>query len=42
MEAQQQADAAHQKFDDEKSEFTGYLKLWKWIHDRWPSGPGCH
>jgi len=33
MDAQQQADAAHQKFDDEKSEFTGYLKLWKWIHD---------
>ncbi len=33
MEAQQQADAAHQKFDDEKSEFTGYLKLWKWIHE---------
>ncbi|WP_409034245.1 ATP-dependent RNA helicase HrpA [Rhodoferax saidenbachensis] len=33
MEAQQQADAAHQKFDDEKSEFTGYLKLWTWIHD---------
>ena len=33
MEAQQQADAAHVKFDDEKSEFTGYLKLWKWIHD---------
>ncbi len=33
MEAQQQADAAHQKFDDEKSEFSGYLKLWKWIND---------
>ncbi|PQA76008.1 ATP-dependent RNA helicase HrpA [Rhodoferax sp. TS-BS-61-7] len=33
MEAQQQADAAHVKFDDDKSEFTGYLKLWKWIHD---------
>jgi ATP-dependent helicase HrpA len=33
MEAQQQADTAHQKFDDEKSEFTGYLKLWKWIHE---------
>jgi ATP-dependent helicase HrpA len=33
MEAQQQADTAHQKFDDEKSEFVGYLKLWKWIHD---------
>jgi ATP-dependent helicase HrpA len=33
MDAQQQADSAHQKFDDEKSEFTGYLKLWKWIND---------
>ncbi len=33
LEAQQQADAAHKKFDDDKSEFTGYLKLWKWIHD---------
>ena len=33
MEAQQQADQAHVKFDDEKSEFNGYLKLWKWIHD---------
>ena len=31
MEAQQQADAAHVKFDDEKSEFSGYLKLWKWL-----------
>ncbi len=33
MEAQQQADQAHAKFDDEKSEFSGYLKLWKWIND---------
>ncbi len=33
MDAQAQADQAHAKFDDEKSEFTGYLKLWKWIHD---------
>ena len=41
MEAQQQADAAHQKFDDEKSEFTGYLKLWKWIHDA-KGGVGAH
>ena len=41
MEAQQQADAAHQKFDDEKSEFTGYLKLWKWIHDA-RGGVGAH
>jgi ATP-dependent helicase HrpA len=33
MEAQAQADQAHAKFDDEKSEFTGYLRLWKWIND---------
>jgi len=33
MEAQQQADQAHAKFDDEKSEFSGYLKLWKWLDD---------
>ncbi len=33
MDAQQQADQAHAKFDDEKSEFSGYLKLWKWIND---------
>ncbi len=31
MEAQQQADQAHAKFDDEKSEFSGYLTLWKWL-----------
>jgi ATP-dependent helicase HrpA len=31
LEAQSQADQAHVKFDDEKSEFTGYLKLWKWL-----------
>jgi ATP-dependent helicase HrpA len=33
MEAQSQADQAHAKFDDEKSEFTGYLKLWKWLSE---------
>ncbi|WP_039048654.1 ATP-dependent RNA helicase HrpA [Comamonas thiooxydans] len=33
MEAQQQADQAHAKFDDEKSEFSGYLRLWKWLSD---------
>jgi ATP-dependent helicase HrpA len=33
MDAQQQADQAHVKFDDDKSEFSGYLKLWKWIND---------
>ena len=31
MDLQSQADQAHAKFDDEKSEFTGYLKLWKWL-----------
>ncbi|MGK6306456.1 ATP-dependent RNA helicase HrpA [Variovorax sp. DT-64] len=33
LDAQQQADQAHAKFDDEKSEFSGYLRLWHWIHD---------
>ena len=33
MEMQTQADQAHAKFDDEKSEFSGYLKLWKWLED---------
>ena len=33
MEAQQQADQAHVKFDDERSEFVGYLKLWKWLDE---------
>ena len=33
MDKQAQADQAHAKFDDEKSEFVGYLKLWKWLTD---------
>jgi ATP-dependent helicase HrpA len=33
MEAQAQADQAHAKFDDEKSEFSGYLNLWRWLND---------
>ena len=33
LEQQAQADQAHAKFDDERSEFSGYLKLWKWLHD---------
>jgi ATP-dependent helicase HrpA len=33
MEAQQAADQAHVKFDDEKSEFSGYLKLWRWLEE---------
>ena len=31
MDKQTQADQAQAKFDDEKSEFSGYLKLWKWL-----------
>ena len=31
IEAAQQADLAHQKFDDERSEFAGYLKIWRWL-----------
>jgi len=38
MEAAQAADEKHRKFDDEKSEFCGYLKLWKWIEE----GRGAH
>jgi ATP-dependent helicase HrpA len=33
LEAQAQADQQHAKFDDEKSEFSGYVRLWHWIHD---------
>ncbi|MCW7537810.1 ATP-dependent RNA helicase HrpA [Aquabacterium sp. A7-Y] len=33
MEHQQAADEKHKKFDDEKSEFMGYLKLWKWLDE---------
>ncbi len=33
LDAQAQADQAHAKFDDEKSEFSGYLKLWQWLHE---------
>ena len=32
LDAQAQADQQHAKFDDDKSEFSGYLKLWKWLH----------
>lgn len=33
LEHQQAADEKHRKFDDEKSEFMGYLKLWKWLEE---------
>ena len=31
MEQAQAADEKHKKFDDERSEFMGYVKLWKWL-----------
>ena len=31
MDMQAQADQQHAKFDDDKSEFSGYLRLWEWI-----------
>jgi ATP-dependent helicase HrpA len=31
QDQQQAADAKHKPFDDEKSEFSGLLKLWKWL-----------
>ncbi len=33
IEAQAAADQAHAKFDDDKSEFSGYLNLWKWLEN---------
>nr|WP_255520147.1 ATP-dependent RNA helicase HrpA [Ramlibacter aurantiacus] len=33
MDKQAQADQQHAKFDDDKSEFSGYLNLWRWIHE---------
>jgi ATP-dependent helicase HrpA len=41
LDRQSQADQAHAKFDDEKSEFTGTLKLWKWLEDS-KGGHGAH
>ncbi|CAN5216431.1 ATP-dependent RNA helicase HrpA [soil metagenome] len=41
LEHQQAADAAHKKFDDERSEFIGDLKLWKWLEDS-KGGHGEH
>ena len=33
LEQQAQADQQHAKFDDDRSEFSGYLKLWQWLQD---------
>ncbi len=42
LEHQQAADGAHRKFDDEKSEFSGDLKLWKWLEDSRGGHGGAH
>ena len=41
LEHAQAADQAQRKFDDEKSEFLGDLKLWKWLEDS-KGGHGEH
>lgn len=33
LEMQAQADQQHAKFDDEKSEFSGYVRLWQWLDE---------
>ena len=43
LEVAAAADEKHKKFDDERSEFLGYLKLWNWIEEgrgHKPPGPG--
>ncbi|GAP34595.1 ATP-dependent RNA helicase HrpA [Piscinibacter sakaiensis] len=45
LEQQQAADAAHRRFDDERSEFSGDLRLWQWLEALrlgapLPPGPG--
>ena len=41
IDQQQQADTKHKQFDDEKSEFMGTVKLWKWLDDS-RGGHGHH
>ena len=41
LEQQQAADQAHAKFDDDRSEFLGVLKLWAWL-DSSRGGHGEH
>ena len=42
LEAQAQADQQHAKFDDDKSEFTGYFRLWQWINSARGGEGGSH
>ncbi|HEX5311732.1 ATP-dependent RNA helicase HrpA [Aquabacterium sp.] len=41
IDQQQQADQKHKQFDDEKSEFMGTIKLWRWL-DESRGGHGHH
>jgi ATP-dependent helicase HrpA len=41
IDQQQQADAKHKPFDDERSEFMGTIKLWHWLDDS-RGGHGHH
>ncbi len=41
LEHQQAADEKHKRFDDERSEFVGYLKLWAWV-DEGRGGADAH
>ena len=34
MDKQEQADTEHAKFQDRRSDFFGYLKLWAWYHEQ--------
>lgn len=34
MQDREAADAAHAKFNDDRSEFLSYLKLWRWYHEQ--------
>jgi ATP-dependent helicase HrpA len=41
MELQAQADQQHAKFDDEKSEFSGYFRLWQWLEEARGGSPSA-
>ena len=41
LDQQQAADQAHRKFNDDKSEFMGDLKLWRWLEEA-RGGTGEH
>ena len=41
LDQAQAADAKHKPFDDEKSEFVGTLKLWRWLEEG-RGGEGAH